>query len=158
MKRTPEKMRVGSAIRRRMAERGIGTMAELAELIGVTPTMVGFWRSARYLPSLEKASQLADVLDAPEILFLTRQAQVGICRVCLAPFQKVKGERRTRKTYCSIRCRNDYHKGVRAKDRHPAETAIAAFCQGCEPEGLCRTEDCALRAFSPFVFVARRVA
>lgn len=29
------------------------------------------------------------------------------------------------------------------------ESAIAAMCQACEPEGICRLEDCPLRPFSP---------
>jgi len=155
--RAPEKMRISSAIRRGMEARGMNRM-QLAAAIGVTPTMAGFWLQGRYLPALERASQMADLFDSPSILFLTRQAQVGTCRVCLTPFQRVNGVRRTRRSYCSVRCRNDYHKGVRSRDKHPAELAVAEFCRGCEPEGICRTEDCALRAFSPFVFVARRAA
>lgn len=30
-----------------------------------------------------------------------------------------------------------------------ANAAVAAFCAGCEPEGVCRTADCPLRALSP---------
>lgn len=44
------------------------------------------------------------------------------------------------------------------QDRAGMKTAIAAYCKGCEPEGICRTSECPLREFSPFVFVARRAA
>lgn len=156
--RTPETMRVAGAIHRRMRERGLTRRYQVAEAIGVTPTMVGYWLSGRYLPSLEKAAELADHLDGPEILFLVRQASVGTCRVCLAPFTRITGNTRTRREYCNIECQRAYHKGVSAKSKHPAELAIADYCAGCEPEGLCRTPDCPLRAYSPFVYVARRVA
>lgn len=148
---------MSSAIQKRLEQRGL-RRRHLADAVGVTPTMAGFWLQGRYLPALDKASAIADFLVAPEILFLTRQATIGTCRVCLAPFQRVTGERRTRRVYCSLACQRDYHKGVRAKSKHPAELAIADYCGGCEPEGICRTADCPLRAFSPLVYVARRAA
>jgi hypothetical protein len=116
--------------------------------------MAGFWLQGRYLPSLERAAQMADILDAPAILEMTRSASVGTCLVCMTPFAR----NATRRNYCSVRCRTDYAKGVRRTDRPVSEQAIAAYCRGCEPEGLCRTEDCALRAFSPFLFVPRTAA
>jgi hypothetical protein len=37
------------------------------------------------------------------------------------------------------------------------QDAIAAMCQECEPEGLCRTADCPLRQFSPLPMAVRAV-
>jgi transcriptional regulator with XRE-family HTH domain len=156
--RSPEKVRIAAAIHRGLRKRGL-TNRRLAELIGVSETMVGFWTQGRYAPAIGKAERMAEVLDEPMILHLTKLATVGTCRVCLAPFFRRNDARGqiTRRAYCSQRCLRDYHKGVRAQDRHPAELAVAEFCRGCEPEGFCRTEDCALRAFSPLPLVLPRV-
>ena len=155
--RTPEKMRVAAVLRQAMELRGVRRV-DLARALDITPTMVGFWLRGQYLPSMDRAEAMAAILDAPAILFLTHQASIGTCRVCLAPFRRIRNDARTRRSFCSMDCFRAFHKGVSAKVRPPAEAAIAAFCRGCEPEGLCRTEDCALRAFSPLMFKARRVA
>lgn len=157
MRPSPEVARVAASIRRGMAVRGMRP-TELAVAVGVTPEAVSGWVRGRYLPSLENATLVTDVLDAPMVLHFARLAQVGTCRLCKAPFKKLLGSIRTRREYCSVQCRYRWNDGHRASVDHPAETAIAAFCHGCEPEGICRTSDCALRAFSPFMFVARRAA
>src|SRR3990167_1008752 len=44
-----------------------------------------------------------------------------------------------------------YRKGMAIADERARllEDAVAAMCAACEPEGVCRTPDCPLRAFSP---------
>lgn len=147
--RSPAKVRVSAAIRQALVRRGMKRV-DLARAIGVSPTMAGYWLQGRYLPTLNRAAHMADVLDAPLILLTARTASVGSCRVCTRPFAR----NASRRAYCSVRCRLDYHKGVRAAARPASEQAIEAFCHGCEPEGICRTEECPLRAFSPLLFVA----
>lgn len=126
------------------------TSVALAAAIGVTPTMVGYWRQGRYLPSLARADQLADYFSDPMLLETVRTAMVGRCLACPRIFPR----NATRRLYCSAACRRDYHKGVRGpRSSDPRQGAIDAFCRGCEPMGLCRDDLCDLRAFSPLPFV-----
>lgn len=123
---------------------------QVAEMIGVTPTMVGYWTQGRYLPSLEKADALATALDDGVLRDMVKAATWTRCLVCPRQFARD----RTRRLYCSIKCQRDYHKGVRgAPATDFRQKAIDEFCRGCEPEGLCRDEECALRAFSPLPFI-----
>ncbi len=46
---------------------------------------------------------------------------------------------------------------VRA-ERDQLRGAVASFCRGCEPEGICRTADCQLRPVSPLPLITLRRA
>lgn len=126
------------------------TQTQLGAIVGVSPTMVGYWRQARYLPSIERADMLAEFFGDPMLLEIVRASTVYRCLVCPRMFRRDKNRRK----FCSVACRRDYHKGVRgAPSVDERQKAIDAFCRGCEPGGLCRDDQCQLRAFSPLVFV-----
>jgi len=148
-KRLAEHQRFRARFVAHMREHGL-TNARLGKALGVSPTMVGYWRQGRYIPSLERADHLAEYFGDPMLREVVRVARVYRCLVCPRTFRRTN----SRRLYCSLRCQRDYHKGVRgdpAKDVR--QQAIDAFCHGCEPEGFCRDEQCALRAFSPLPFI-----
>lgn len=148
-KRMAEHQRFRARLTATMRTRGL-RRHQVADLVGVTPTMVGYWTQGRYLPSLEMADRLATALDDGLIRDIVKAATWTRCLVCPRQFTRD----RTRRLYCSVRCQRDYHKGVRgAPATDYRQKAIDEFCRGCEPEGLCRDEECALRAFSPLPFI-----
>lgn len=134
-------------LRQVMEEQG-HTRSSLAGLLGVTPTMVGYWRAGRYLPSMTALDRMTDVLHDGALRNLVSKARTGHCP-CGATFDREQ----TKRMYCSTLCqRRAHNKGGRKAD--PRQNAIDAMCRGCEPEGVCRDDGCALRPFSPFLFVA----
>lgn len=137
-------------LRLQMARRGM-TRAALAALLGVSPTMVGYWRLGRYLPTPEWATVLADELDDKTIATMVQTARTGRCP-CGATFDREQ----TRRTYCSAACQRAAHGPGGVKPTDLRQVAIDAMCAGCEPEGLCRDDACALRPFSPYLFVSDR--
>lgn len=151
--RTPQHARFAARMRKAMEEQGY-TRASLAREMGVTPTMVGYWRAGRYLPPLPVAAQLAEVLDDGKLRSMVVEARTVRCGNCGKTFDREQ----TRATYCSPACQRRAHlKGGTKFD--PRQEAIDDMCRGCEPEGICRDDSCALRPFSPFLFTpARRIA
>ena len=120
----------------------------------VSTTMIYFWLAGRYLPPLRVMDRMADALNDATLHNIVRDARTGRCP-CGATFDRTQ----TRRQYCSEDCRRAPHgKGGRKAD--PRQDAIEAMCRACEPERICRDDSCALRPFSPFLFVAlhRRTA
>lgn len=130
------------------------TRAALAARLGVSAQMVGYWRSGVCLPTPYFADILADLLDDARLRQMVKVARTVRCP-CGVTFDREQ----TKRLYCSYTCQRRAHVrgGVRAPDQR--QRAIDAMCHGCEPEGTCRDDGCALRPFSPFLYVpARRVA
>ena len=147
-------VRYGLALRRVMAERRVLCPA-LADAVGVSVTMIRYYRIGRYLPSVMLAEAIADALDAPDLGALATRLRIGVCRVCGRHFRRMQ----TRRVYCSDRCRLARHKGATTLPMlDPRQAAIDAMCTGCEPEGECRDVLCALRPFSPLPVYQRRTA
>ena len=141
---------VGDLIRSVMADRKM-TRRRLAELMGYTPTCVGFWLQGRALPSLEQAERIAEHLGDDRIRQRVRAARIGVCAYvgCQRPFDRVQGRRNK---FCGPKCQ--MRANYRASNRvDPRQVAIAAFCRECEPEGICRMLECPLRGFSPLPFI-----
>lgn len=123
--------------------------ASLAAALDVTPTMVGYWRSGRYLPPLTVAERMTDLLDDTWLLKMVMKARVMRCPNCGTTFDRGQ----TRRRYCTTTCQRLAHLKGGKKFADPRQEAIDAMCAGCEPEGTCRDDACALRPFSPLVFV-----
>lgn len=144
---TPAHTRFASVMRRVMERDGY-TRASLAAALGVTPTMVGYWRYGRYLPGLLALDRLVALFPDDRIGSIVMEARTGRC-VCGSTFDREQ----SRRAYCSFACQRAAHRlGGRKADAR--QDAIDAMCAGCEPEGICRDDACALRPFSPFLFVA----
>jgi|SRR5579864_1216067 len=133
------------------------------------------WLHGRSLPRLDRAIKLAEVLDWPDLARIAREGRTGTCQRpgCGRTFISETGKSRL---YCSPRCSklvHEYelsHAHARRKQLGGEEmelraqaaegraaldeiaefrTCVAAMCDACEPEGYCRTPDCALRVVSP---------
>lgn len=151
--RSPAHARFASYLRKRMEARGMRTRSELAEALGVTATMVGYWRAGRYLPTPEVAERMAEYLDDARILVYVTQARTRRCGNCGRTFDAMQ----TRANYCTVHCQRAAHTS-KGKKFDARQAAIDEMCAGCEPEGICRDDSCALRPFSPFLVVNRRIA
>lgn len=149
--------RFGAELDRAMRTRKVGRRT-LAKALGMdSASIIAHWRSGEGMPRLENAERLADSLDWPMLATIVRQSRTSECDTCSKPFVNEGGGP---KRYCSEQCRR-----LKAKMRLGAPTrvradlaerrlrdhvaAVAAFCEWCEPEGVCRRDDCSLRPVSP---------
>lgn len=127
------------------------TAAALGAAMGTSGTQISYWRNGVYIPPPDRAIELAEILDEPRIIKVVAEARIGRCPMCGKSFDRGQ----TRRAYCSKPCQvaSNYKSGVKPDDK---QEAIDAMCRGCEPEGVCRDDGCALRPFSPLVFITLR--
>lgn len=143
----------GTALRAAMTRRKV-TRRELADAVGVSTTMIGFYRTARYLPRPEIAVLLAEYLNDVRLSELCLAGAVVRCDFCGR--EVIRGGSRRR--YCSVACRSKAH-AVGVTPPTPAvQAAVDQFCRECEPEGACRTAGCPLQPFSPLPLARYRVS
>lgn len=123
---------------------------DVGDAMGVSFSVVSQWARGVQVPSIERGEQLAAYLHDKSIATLTRKARTGRCAYmpCSRTFDRIM----LRREFCSDRCRRLGNRTPDAR-REPWQEAIDAFCNECEPEGICRTADCQLRAFSPLLFI-----
>lgn len=158
--------------------RGV-TLNELARSIGIGHTALDHYRTGSVLPKTATARAMAAALTWPRLATLIEQARTFVCdrpgcsrtyrnegggprRYCTPTCVRLAQEQRL----ASTRLRQAGQTGdrrssgaaikrlrsaARIADERAlmAEQAIAAMCRECEPDGLCRTEDCPLRSLSP---------
>jgi hypothetical protein len=120
-------------------------------------------RTGRYLPSMRKASQVAEALEAPELLHLRAELGKRACEVCgrqyIEDHRGGYGQR-----WCSRACRDVGRKREKSAESRAytlkrydrwrrlalyRQGLIDTMCRSCEPDGACRQADCALRPGSP---------
>lgn len=126
---------------------------------GVGRSRLQNWIAGSSLPSVETAEYLAELLVAPRLVDLAREARSRTCDECGRAFHV---EHASPARYCSPECKTTHAKvaaGARNLSRAVLERrarryadAVALMCAGCEPAGLCRTPDCPLQlaGVSPF--------
>ena len=150
-----DRRRFAALLRSVMTRRQM-TASVLSREAGVTEEAISQYLRGRNLPMVSTATRLADVLMDKTLLdFVIRMRTVN-CVVC---GQTMVRARHRELLYCSRFCQNLGKKGVGRNVRpDPRMAAIHEMCRACEPEGICRTFDCPLRAFSPLPFVERRAA
>lgn len=155
---------------------------ELWRVTGIGRTALDNYRTGSILPRTEAAAALAAALEWPKLLEIVREARTRACARCGRPFrmeggnsgrkrfcgpacrelaaQEQQASRRLRKggqtddrrqTAAAVQ---RLRSGIRIAEDRAAELAdaIDVMCRSCEPEGVCRTADCALRSFSPLPF------
>lgn len=156
-------------LRRAMAARGM-TCRSLAEAIGCASATIGSARKPTWRPNQQLAVAMAEVLDWDGLVGLSLKANTRECGYCGKAFVLQRMPAR----FCSKRCRENVwqsrarypqKKAERLRSRKLLDArltlyqqAVAAFCKGCEPEGLCRDAGCALRPCSPLPLVRVRAA
>lgn len=162
-------------------------LKELERVTGVGHTSLDNYRRGLILPKVEVARALAAALDAPRLAVLIVLARTFACArkgcartfvndtgaprkycspSCLHIAQNLReasrrarragqtGDKRTANAATA-----QLRSGLRIADERAGllEDAIAAMCTGCEPEGVCRVDDCPLRPFSPLPLEVHRV-
>jgi predicted nucleic acid-binding Zn ribbon protein len=149
--------RFGLELTRAMKTRNVGTRT-VATLSGSGRTAVMYWRTGRMLPRFETAVRLADALSWPKLKTIAQDARRKACVVCSVAFIDDSGSDNRR--YCSESCHVVAEKAragrptrtvAVAAERRAARltAAVEAMCRSCEPQGVCRTSDCPLRAVTP---------
>lgn len=154
-------------LRRVMLDRGI-RCREVSAALGISLSSVVRWRSGQSMPMHDMVTRLGDLLACEALVTFSLRARLGACEVCHRPFVS-QGRGPNRRRFCGERCQQVSR--YRRKREAVLDTiafsrirlsehqeAVAAFCMTCEPEGLCRTADCPLRAVSPLPFMARVAA
>jgi transcriptional regulator with XRE-family HTH domain len=145
-----------SVLRDTIDARGM-TPAAVHRATGVDQSTLSCWLAGTRLPTLQRADRLADVLEAPALSTAVASALRRRCVRCRRKFY-AEARNRNHTRYCGKACRMAVHRArvnrtdVAASRLRTAklERAIAAFCRGCEPDGICRTAACPLRDVSPF--------
>lgn len=146
--RTPDHARFAARLRESMTKRGY-IQKTLGARLGVTQTMVGYWCRGIYLPPLPIVERMSEILDDLWLLRLVMAARTVRCPGCGTTFDRGQ----TRRQYCNALCQRAAHLKGGKRPADPRQEAIDAMCRGCEPEGTCRDDSCALRPFSPLLFV-----
>lgn len=159
-------------------KRGI-PLNELERAIGTGHTSLDNYRRGLVLPKVETAMALAAILDWPKLAAMIVAARTFVCartgcgrtfrndtgaprRYCSSMCQRIQvnlrmSEQRMRRagqtndgrtrTAAINRLRSSL--AIADERSRLLESAIAGMCEGCEPEGICRTVSCPLRPFSP---------
>lgn len=161
--RRADALAFGTQLRRAMTRMKIGRR-RLEKLAGVGDTSIANYRAGLSLPHLETAHRLADALQDDQLITLIVKARTFTCPIDERTFvYDGEGPR----TYCSPSCQRVAEKkragrSTRAR-AYTAENrvtllqqAVDAMCRSCEPNGLCRTADCPLRAASPLPLAVSR--
>ncbi len=160
-------------LRRAMTERGV-TTRQLADMLGCSQNLVISARKPTWRPVHHFAVAMAEALTCDRLAELSLAANTRTCLHCRATFV-ITRTHGTERRYCSKGCQvNAAHAYQRRLERDKAtrersrrllderltlhQEAVAAFCKGCEPEGLCRTAECPLRSVSPLPLARVRAA
>lgn len=174
-------MSFGRELVRAVATRGI-PRNELWRVTGIGRTALDNYRTGASLPRTEAAAALAAVLEWPRLLEIVQRARTRACARCGRDFRTEGGnsgrkiycgppcrDLAQQERLASSRLRKAgqtddgrqtkaavmrLRSGIRIAEGRAAELAdaIDTMCRGCEPEGICRTAECPLRAFSPLPF------
>lgn len=160
-------------------------MKEVAKAAGVGSTALDHYRVGATLPKTATALAIAEVLDWPKLARIIVEARTFVCarsgcgrsyrhegggphKFCSpscahqAKVQRIASRRlrqagQTGDGRHSAAAIARLRSAARIADERAiaAETAIGAWCDECEPGGLCRQADCPLRAFSPLPLATR---
>ena len=161
---------------------------EIHRATGIGRTALCNYRVGASLPRTEAAAAMALALEWPKLLEIVQRARTKACLRCGTPFRNEGGNmgakkyctpacretanaerdasKRARQAGQTGDARRRYQEvallrsGIRIAQERAVDlaAAIADMCRDCEPQGTCRTPDCALRAFSPLPLAVHRSA
>lgn len=155
-------IRFGALLDATLKARGVGKKG-LARQLGTSGGLIWQWCAGNNLPRLESALRLAEALGEPRLADIVREARTQRCETCGTDIINEGG---TPVRFCSDSCRvvrNTMRSGTPSRERAVVaerhlslhRDSVAAYCRGCEPEGLCRDAGCALRPVSPLRLAKR---
>lgn len=157
----------GDELLRAMIARGL-TQTALAARSGYGATNLHRVLTGERMPAPYVVARLAEALSWPSLVDRGADARSAVCALCGVQFVRASVGGPSR--YCSRKCR----RAVQARQSRESkrrrsltetrflrerldlhQSAIGAFCRGCEPEGECRDSTCALREVSPLPLASR---
>jgi transcriptional regulator with XRE-family HTH domain len=155
-------IRFGALLVETLAARGVSKKS-LARQLGSSGGLIWQWCAGNNLPRLETALRLSEALGEPRLATIVREARTQHCETCGTAIVNEGG---SPIRFCTESCkaiRNQLRSGTPTRERAIVaerrlslhRDAVAAFCAGCEPDGLCRDVDCALRPVSPLRLAKR---
>jgi transcriptional regulator with XRE-family HTH domain len=154
-------MTFSAALREAMAAKSL-TVLGLSRLTGIHDTTLSQYRTGKRIPDVARADALAELLDTPE---LRRAAMTMYRKRCVRCRKRFFVDPRNinHRIYCGPSCRTmGQRERARPKARQKQqrrigvlEKAVAAHCRWCQPDGICRDSECALRSVSPFPIIVQ---
>lgn len=143
---------------KKMLDRNGTTLAALAKDVDVKYSRLHHWATARSMPSIHIVQQICDFLGDEEIMKAALLANTRKCSNCGKDY--IQESSQGKSFLCSSECRSQ-NRRLRDKTGKSAvksteyiaeniyEKAIDAYCNGCQPAGICLTPECELRPVSP---------
>lgn len=139
-------------------ERSNTNISELSSAIGIKYSRMHHWVSARSLPSIHVVQLISDYLGDDEIMRSAILVNTYRCANCNNDFlhESAKGTPHLCGSNCRLESRRLKDKtgsssvqSTKFSAENLYQKAVARFCNGCEPSGMCVTPECALRPVSP---------
>lgn len=138
--------------------------ADVAQAVGAATQSVSAWLRGTKLPQMDYSVALAEVLADERLVTHALRMRTRSCGVCGAEF--VDLGKQPKKKYCKPGCAKTAHARKvhgRTENRYKLDRSaltlhresVARYCADCEPQGICRTAECPLRAVSPLPLVDR---
>lgn len=161
-KPTDTELAFGHELRKAIRARDV-TQRSIAQALGMQPNRLCDYMAGRVIPMMDRVIRLADVLMWPKLVTIAQSATVRVCELCGIDYYDAGQQRKSR--WCGQSCRQTHHSrrmrgnsqvNERLARRRVARyaAAVTAFCGDCTAgEGLCRDDQCHLRAVSPLPFV-----
>ncbi len=143
------------------------TAASLAAQLSLSYHRVHHWVKGRSMPSVQTIALIASHLGDDELSRAGIAASNRECKNCGVHYTSESSQGRS--YLCSAECQRQNER-VRSKSgrsmvkRKPDvedqkyHLAVARFCNGCEPGGVCHTATCALRPVSPLPLFSKSQA
>lgn len=149
-------------LKRAIHARGIRHQ-DLAAQAELSVSAVSSIVNGRTTPRHETAVRLADALDWNSLIAISRKVHEATCQLCEKTFVSAAYNPHITR-YCSEECARSANTRNKAADHYETvrlersklrrmQAAINDFCNGCEPEGLCRDNECPIRPHSPLPFI-----
>lgn len=152
---------------RRALDRNNATASSLAQQLSLSYHRVHHWYSGRSLPSYQTVTLIAGFLGDDELERAGIALNQRTCANCGVEYLQQSPQGRS--FLCSKKCRQENErvrtksgKSSVARTKYTAVdvylSSLEKFCRGCEPGGVCKNSDCALRPVSPLPLFSKAQA
>lgn len=123
---------------------------------------------AQGVASMQQAVKLSEYFNDPLLVDIMARMRTKGCERCGVIF--ITNKHQAKRRFCSAICQNRAERARKAEvtvrglyteldviraNLRDANSAIAAFCRGCETDNICKTPSCSLRPVSPLPLVVR---
>lgn len=143
---------------KKMLDRNNTTAAIISRQLGIKYSRLHHWLTARSMPSIHIVQTICDHYGDEEIMKAALLANTRKCSNCSKDY--VQESSQGKSFLCSAECRNQSRrlldktgkssvKSVQYIAENLYEKAVDAYCNGCQPAGICLTPECELRPVSP---------